>query len=305
MANWTIKNVALRGVTGTVPSHSVKTSDFPFFTQKEADTFDATVGIKNRYIASDDTCSSDLCLDAAERLIDKLGWEKESIDILFFVSVTGDYKTPPTSPILQDRLGLPASTFVLDIPMGCCGCIYGINLAGNLLSSGSTKRALVLVGDTAGTEFDGADQHLLSFTGQFIGVRDQGAARCGGRFFRGLFCRCSFLCRRGCRGLRGRFGRRLLCGLFRRFLLFGFLLFFGSHKVLFRGSLLCGLCRFHRPAVRLRGGVFRPAAGETQNEEARKQHRQQVGCGVPFHKKAPYDATCIPKAFVFYDVLAP
>ena len=80
MANWTIKNVALRGVTGTVPSHSVKTSDFPFFTQKEADTFDATVGIKNRYIASDDTCSSDLCLDAAERLIDKLGWEKESIE---------------------------------------------------------------------------------------------------------------------------------------------------------------------------------------------------------------------------------
>ena len=149
MANWTIKNVALRGVTGTVPSHSVKTSDFPFFTQKEAETFDATVGIKNRYIASDDTCSSDLCLDAAERLIDKLGWEKESIDILFFVSVTGDYKTPPTSPIIQDRLGLSASTFVLDIPMGCCGCIYGINVAGNLLSSGSTKRALVLVGDTA------------------------------------------------------------------------------------------------------------------------------------------------------------
>ena len=149
MANWTIKNVALRGVAGTVPNHPIKTSDFTFFTQKEADTFDATVGIKNRYIASDDTCSSDLCLDAAERLIDKLGWEKESIDILFFVSVTGDYKTPPTSPIIQDRLGLSASTFVLDIPMGCCGCIYGINLAGNLLSSGSTKRALVLVGDTA------------------------------------------------------------------------------------------------------------------------------------------------------------
>lgn len=149
MAYWEIKNVALRGVTGTVPNHPVKSADLPFFTKEEADTFDATVGIKNRYIASDDICASDLCLDAAERLIAGLGWEKESIDILLFASVTGDYKTPPTSAILQDRLGLPASTFVLDIPMGCCGCMYCINVAGNMLSAGTAKRALILVGDTA------------------------------------------------------------------------------------------------------------------------------------------------------------
>jgi 3-oxoacyl-[acyl-carrier-protein] synthase-3 len=63
--------------------------------------------------------------------------------------VTGDYKTPPTAGILQHRLGLPTSTFVLDIPMGCCGSMYAINVAGNLLSAGSVKRALLLVGDTA------------------------------------------------------------------------------------------------------------------------------------------------------------
>ena len=149
MAFWRIHNVALRGVTGTVPNNPVKTADFPFFTREEADLFDATVGIKNRYIASDDVCASDLCFDAAERLIEGLEWPKESIDVLLFVSVTGDYKTPPTSAILQDRLGLPQSTFVLDVPMGCCGCMYGINVAGNLLSAGTAKRALVLVGDTA------------------------------------------------------------------------------------------------------------------------------------------------------------
>lgn len=149
MAHWRINNVALRGVTGTVPNNPVKTADFPFFTREEADIFDATVGIRNRYIASDSICASDLCFDAAERLIEGLGWTKESIDVLLFVSVTGDYKTPPTSAILQDRLGLPTSTFVLDLPMGCCGCMYGITVAGNLLSSGAVKRALVLVGDTA------------------------------------------------------------------------------------------------------------------------------------------------------------
>lgn len=149
MAYWEIKNVALRGVTGTVPDHAVKTKEFDVFTPEEAEIFDNTVGIKNRYIGPDDVCASDLCYDAAVRLIDSLGWEKESIDILIFASVTGDFKTPPTSGILQHRLGLPTSTFVLDIPMGCCGSVYAINVAGNLLSAGSAKRALLLVGDTA------------------------------------------------------------------------------------------------------------------------------------------------------------
>ena len=149
MALWEIKNVAVRGVTGTVPNHAVKTADFDIFTKEEAEIFDNTVGIKNRYIGPDSLCTSDLCFDAAERLIAALGWEKESIDVLVFGSVTGDYKTPPTAGILQHRLGLPTSTFVLDIPMGCCGSMYAINVAGNLLSAGNVKRALLLVGDTA------------------------------------------------------------------------------------------------------------------------------------------------------------
>ena len=149
MAYWTIKNVALRGVTGTVPNHAVKTADFDIFTKEEAELFDNTVGIKNRYIGPDSVCTSDLCYDSAVRLLEALNWERESVDVLVFASVTGDYKTPPTSGILQHRLGLSTDTFVLDVPMGCCGSIYAINVAGNLLSSGCVKRALLLVGDTA------------------------------------------------------------------------------------------------------------------------------------------------------------
>ena len=149
MAYWEIKNVALRGVTGTVPNHPVKSAELDIFTQEDAQLFDDTVGIKNRYLAPDDVCASDLCCDAGERLLTGLGWEKDSVDVLVFASVTGDYKTPPTSGILQDRLGLPTTTFVVDLPMGCCGTLYAITVAGNLLSAGTAKRALLLIGDTA------------------------------------------------------------------------------------------------------------------------------------------------------------
>lgn len=149
MAYWNIKNVALRGVAGAVSNNPVKSADLPIFTQEEADVFDKAVGIRSRYISPENVCASDLCQNAGERLLATLAWEKETVDVLLFVSVTGDYKTPPTSAILQERMGLPNDIFVLDVPMGCCGSLYGIAIAGNLLSAGTAKRALVLVGDTA------------------------------------------------------------------------------------------------------------------------------------------------------------
>lgn len=149
MAKWRIKNVRMAGVSACVPEKMVKTEDYPFMTLEEAQTFNNTVGIKRRHIADESVCASDMCQKAAEKLLEELGWEKESIDVLIFESVTGDYRTPPTSCLLQDRMGLPESTFCLDMPMGCCGCLYAITVGGNLLTSGNVKRALLLIGDTA------------------------------------------------------------------------------------------------------------------------------------------------------------
>lgn len=149
MARWIIHNVRLAGVSACVPKDVVKTADFPLFTLEEAEIFNNTVGIRERHLGPDTLCASDLCQVAAEKLIDELGWRKDSIDMLVFESVTPDYKTPPTSCVLQHRMGLPESCFCVDIPMGCCGCMYAINIAGNMLSTGNVNRAILLVGDTA------------------------------------------------------------------------------------------------------------------------------------------------------------
>ncbi len=149
MARWEIKNVRLVGVSACVPRLVVKTADYGMFTAEEAEVFDRTVGIKERRIASADVCASDMCQKASERLLEELGWEKESVDALIFESVTGDYRTPPTACLLQSRMGLSENCFCLDLPMGCCGCMYAIVVAGNLLTTGNIRRVLLLVGDTA------------------------------------------------------------------------------------------------------------------------------------------------------------
>ena len=149
MARWNIHNVRMSGVSACVPKEVVHSEDFPFFDKEGAEVFNNTVGILERRLGPDSLCASDMCQAAAEKLLAELGWEKESMDMLVFESVTGDYKTPPTACLLQDRLGLSEDCFCVDIPMGCCGCMYAMNVAGNMLSHGDIRRALLLIGDTA------------------------------------------------------------------------------------------------------------------------------------------------------------
>ena len=149
MARWNIHNVRMTGVSACVPKEVVHSENFPFFDKEGAEVFNNTVGILERRLGPDNLCASDMCQAAAEKLLAELGWEKESVDMLVFESVTGDYKTPPTSCLLQDRLGLSEDCFCVDIPMGCCGCMYAMNVAGNMLSNGDIRRALLLIGDTA------------------------------------------------------------------------------------------------------------------------------------------------------------
>ena len=130
----------MAGVAACVPENVVATEDIPLM---------SAVGIRRRHIAPDNICASDMCQKAADALLAELGWERDSIDVLIFESVTGDYRTPPTSCILQDRMGLPDTTFCLDMPMGCCGCLYAITVGANLLTTGNVRRALLLIGDTA------------------------------------------------------------------------------------------------------------------------------------------------------------
>ena len=90
MAKWRINNVRMAGVSACVPENVVTTEDIPLMNKEEAEVFNNTVGIKRRHIADDSVCASDMCQKAAEKLLEELGWDRESIDVLIFESVTGD-----------------------------------------------------------------------------------------------------------------------------------------------------------------------------------------------------------------------
>ena len=158
MSFLSINNVKIKGISVCVPKEIVKTQDYELMSEEEIQKYIASTGIEERHRAKEDQCTSDLCCIAAEKLITELAWQKEDIDLLVFASHTGDYKLPSTSCTLQQRLGLSTTCMAFDINHGCSGYVYGLSIISSLLSSGSIKRGLLLVGNTQSKNVSYYDQ---------------------------------------------------------------------------------------------------------------------------------------------------
>lgn len=142
-----IDHIAIRGISNAVPKKTVYTRDYDYISEAERKLLIKTTGIESRRVAEEGICASDLCFEAAEKLLQELNWDKASIDIVIFVSQSSDYYLPATAILLQNRLGLNKSTLAFDVSLGCSGYIYGLNIISSMMSSGILKRGLLLVGD--------------------------------------------------------------------------------------------------------------------------------------------------------------
>ena len=166
MAFLTIPNVRVVGLSCAVPKQikDIKSLDC-FESVSEAKKTIALTGVKECRMASAAKVCSDYCMNAAERLIEWIGWKKESIDCLIYVSVSRDYIEPNTATVIQGKMGLPKTCYTIDVPMACSGYCYGLSVVSSLLSSGCMKRALLLVGDTPSKILSPLDKTMWSIHG--------------------------------------------------------------------------------------------------------------------------------------------
>jgi len=147
LALFSSHNVSIKGISACVPKQKELTKNYSLFSSEEHDLFVKSVGIVERRVAPFEVTTSDLCFQAAEKLIKDLEWKKEEIDCLIFVSQSPDYFLPATSIILQHRLGLSKNTMAFDVSLGCSGYVYGLQLMSSIISGGQIKKGLLLVGD--------------------------------------------------------------------------------------------------------------------------------------------------------------
>jgi 3-oxoacyl-[acyl-carrier-protein] synthase-3 len=147
MALFEIPDVRIAGISACVPKKILSNNDYEWIPQKERDLLIRTIGVETRHVAEIGQTCSDLCVDAAEQLLERTGWDRNEINLLIFVSQSRDYLIPSTSAILQDRLKLPKTCITLDINLGCSGYVYGLSVTGSLMKSTGIQKCLMLVGD--------------------------------------------------------------------------------------------------------------------------------------------------------------
>lgn len=116
---------------------------------KDAERLKRSVHLGTRHVVKrPDTTTADLCRDAAERLLQGLSIDPQSIDALLMVTQTPNYASPSTAIRLQHELGLRVDTACFDIRLGCSGFVYGLSAAFAYAQAGY-ERVLLCVGDVA------------------------------------------------------------------------------------------------------------------------------------------------------------
>lgn len=161
MAFLKFNNSRIVGFSAGVPKHiegTLSTTD-----KYDAEEYIQTTGIIEKRFSNDYT-TSDYCEAAANKLITDLGWNRDEVDMLIFVSQTPDYILPATSCVLHGKLGLKKSCMCLDISLGCSGWVYGMSTALSLLETGALRKAIVLAGDARKHAAEEPDQ-LFGYAG--------------------------------------------------------------------------------------------------------------------------------------------
>jgi len=159
MANISFNDIGILGLAAAVPANTIKNLEYTeyFDVAAVAEIVEKT-GIRERRFALPGLCASDLCFAAAEKLLNEMETDRSEIDLLIFISQTGDYRMPATAILLQERLGLGKHTAAFDINLGCSGFVYGLSIAYAMMNTGGFRKALVLDGETRSRVYSPKDR---------------------------------------------------------------------------------------------------------------------------------------------------
>ncbi len=153
-----LPGVRLRGVVSVLPERRLDNADFAArFGEDAVQSVTKMIGVETRYWVRPGQTTSDLCLVAAQRLLERLQWAPESVDALIFVSQTPDQRLPATACVLHSKLGLASHCQAFDVGLGCSGYVYGYWLASTLIAAGC-GRVLLMAGETSSLLVDPDDR---------------------------------------------------------------------------------------------------------------------------------------------------
>jgi 3-oxoacyl-[acyl-carrier-protein] synthase-3 len=138
----------IRAVEYYLPGQTVANDQFVGLDAEERERIQEHTGIREKHIARENECASDLAISAANKLFASGVCEQAEIDFILLCTQSPDYFLPTTACLVQHRLGISTAAGALDINLGCSGFVYGLSLAKALIESGMSRNLLLLTAET-------------------------------------------------------------------------------------------------------------------------------------------------------------
>jgi 3-oxoacyl-[acyl-carrier-protein] synthase-3 len=160
------------GITGLgvhVPDRVFTNKDLEQFVDTSDEWIIERTGIRERRFATKEEALTDIAAPAARKALADAGVDASSIDLIVVATVTPDMMFPTSSALLADELGMPDAA-AYDLLAGCTGFMYALAQAYGMVSSGLSRRALVVGGDVLSKILDWHDRSTLVLFGDGAGA---------------------------------------------------------------------------------------------------------------------------------------
>ncbi|MHA6533263.1 beta-ketoacyl-ACP synthase 3 [Paenibacillus sp. BAC0078] len=189
-----MKGAKITAIGAYVPARRLTNHDLEQMVDTDNEWIVQRTGIRERRISREDEYTSDLCAAAVLDLMKRYGKSVQDVDMILVATSTPDFSFPSVAAILQNRLGVPSTTGVIDMSAACAGFVYALHTAHAYVASGLHRKVLVLgadalskitdytdrstcilFGDGAGAALVESDAQQDSFTGFHMGSDGSGA----------------------------------------------------------------------------------------------------------------------------------
>lgn len=171
--NLSFKGKRISSLLAVVPARErsfiddMKAFDFP---EARSRKLMQVMGYDKHRLVDDQTCVSDLAVFGLEQLFARKAIAPDEIDALVLVTQTPDYLMPPTSSIIQGRLGLKQDIFCMDINQGCAGFVVGLMQAFMLLEQPAIRRVALINADVMSRKTSPKDRNSYPLVGDAASI---------------------------------------------------------------------------------------------------------------------------------------
>lgn len=164
-----MKYVKIIGTGSSVPDAILSNSDLENMVETSDEWITSRTGIKERRIADEDTASSDIAYEAAEKALKAASVNPSDLDAIIVGTITPDFLFPSTGCVLQSLLGAK-NAYAFDLMAGCSGFLYTLHVAEGIIKSGGAEKILAIGVDTLSKVTDFEDRSTCILFGDGAGA---------------------------------------------------------------------------------------------------------------------------------------